>query len=77
MVCGLPQTENPHPKAGIPAYINTVGTSYGCLPCAEIPANFRDTSKWSRKSHSRLQELVRGSIRGNPTFSYNGSREDP
>lgn len=41
IICGLPQTKNPHPLAGTPAMLNTVGAVYGCLPCAEKRANGR------------------------------------
>ncbi len=39
--CGLPQTLNPHPNAGKPKYLNVIGASVGCLPCAEKRANGR------------------------------------
>ena len=41
IMCGLPQTENPHPLAGTPQMLNVVGAKWGCLPCAEKRANGR------------------------------------
>ena len=41
IVCGLPQTANPHPKAGTPEMLNVIGAMIGCLPCAEKRANGR------------------------------------
>jgi hypothetical protein len=51
VVCGLPQTRNPHPEAGKPSHLNIVGAMWGCLPCAERRANGRhrliaDLGRW-------------------------------
>lgn len=39
--CGLPLVKNEHPKAGLPGWYCSVGTGYGCLPCAERRATGR------------------------------------
>lgn len=41
IICGLPQTRNPHPDAGKPSHLNILGAMWGCLPCAERRANGR------------------------------------
>ena len=41
IVCGLPQSTNPHPQAGTSDMLNVIGAMIGCLPCAEKRANGR------------------------------------
>jgi len=41
MNCGLTLSKNPHPLAGQMAWLNYLGATYGCLPCAEKRANGR------------------------------------
>ena len=49
-ICGCDLSTNPHPHAGEPAHLNTIGAKVECLPCAckrangraEVLANFRE-----------------------------------
>ncbi len=34
-LCGGPMSENPHPEAGKPASLLTVGAAYSCIPCRQ------------------------------------------
>lgn len=57
--CGLPQTPNPHPDAGVPSRILEVGTTYECIPCT-----VKSRHSWATKARelekecARLAELV-------------------
>lgn len=61
--CGLPLVKNEHPKAGIPGWYCSVGTGYGCLPCAERRATgrhdlLRDLKFWLQNCERDKKEIT-------------------
>lgn len=50
--CGLKQTKNPHPEAGVPPGYLEVGTVYDCIPCLN-----KSRHGWSKKANRLQAEL--------------------
>lgn len=53
--CGLRQTKNPHPEAGVPPGYLEVGTVYDCIPC--LNKSRRAWSKQANKAKGELADL--------------------
>lgn len=53
--CGLKQTKNPHPEAGVPPGYLEVGTVYDCIPC--LNKSRRAWSKQANKAKGELADL--------------------
>lgn len=53
--CGLRQTKNPHPEAGVPPGYLEVGTVYDCIPC--LNKSRRAWSKRANKAEGELKDL--------------------
>lgn len=51
--CGLKQTKNPHPEAGVPPGYLEVGTVYDCIPCLN-----KSRHAWSKKANRLQAELT-------------------
>jgi len=51
--CGLKQTKNPHPEAGVPPGYLEVGTVYDCIPCLN-----KSRRAWSKKANKLQGELT-------------------
>lgn len=51
--CGLKQTKNPHPEAGVPPGYLEVGTVYDCIPCLN-----KSRHAWSKKANRLQSELT-------------------
>ncbi|KAB0509633.1 hypothetical protein [Pseudomonas moorei] len=51
--CGLKQTKNPHPEAGVPPGYLEVGTVYDCIPCLN-----KSRRAWSKKANALTSELA-------------------
>lgn len=45
--CGLRQTKNPHPEAGVPPGYLEVGTVYDCIPCLN-----KSRRAWSKRANA-------------------------
>lgn len=54
--CGLRQTKNPHPEAGVPPGYLEVGTVYDCIPC--LNKSRRAWSKRANKAEGQLKEGI-------------------
>jgi hypothetical protein len=51
--CGLKQTKNPHPEAGVPPGYLEVGTVYDCIPCLN-----KSRRAWSKRANKAEGELI-------------------
>lgn len=51
--CGLKQTKNPHPEAGVPPGYLEVGTVYDCIPCLN-----KSRRAWSKKANALQADLT-------------------
>lgn len=49
--CGLKQTKNPHPEAGVPPGYLQVGTVYDCIPCLN-----KSRHEWSGRANKAEKE---------------------
>lgn len=49
--CGLPQSENPHPDAGVPSRMLEVGTTYECIPCT-----VKSRHQWATRARAAEKE---------------------
>lgn len=54
--CGLRQTKNPHPEAGVPPGYLEVGTVYDCIPC--LNKSRRAWSKRANKAEAQLRDVT-------------------
>lgn len=51
--CGLRQTKNPHPEAGVPPGYLEVGTVYDCIPCLN-----KSRRAWSKRANAAQGQVV-------------------
>lgn len=54
--CGLRQTKNPHPEAGVPPGYLEVGTVYDCIPC--LNKSRHAWAKRANKAEGEARELA-------------------
>jgi hypothetical protein len=54
--CGGTMSKNPHPDAGVPEHVCTVGTVYECIPC--LVKSRHDWSVRANDFESRLRDLL-------------------
>lgn len=57
--CGLPMSVNPHPEAGDPKSVCSVGALMVCIPCTIKSLKLSSDSNWElrRKVHSLVDAL--------------------
>ncbi len=54
--CGLPMSQNPHPRAGKPPDYLEIGTMYECIPC--LVGNRHRWAERAMKAESAIEESL-------------------